>query len=65
LSCVGKGLWKLAKLSVMEGEGVALLEAIKLVVHKEYNYVEFESDSQSIVNAIYASRVGIAELYYH
>jgi ribonuclease HI len=49
----------------MEGEGVALLEAIKLVAHKEYNYVEFESDSQSIVNAIYASRVGIAELYYH
>jgi hypothetical protein len=37
------------------------LEAIKLAIHKGYNHVVFESDSQSLVNSIYANRVEISE----
>jgi ribonuclease HI len=40
---------------------VAILEAIKLATHKGYDQVVFDSDSQTLVNAIYAQRVGIFE----
>ncbi|PNX69957.1 hypothetical protein L195_g057004 [Trifolium pratense] len=34
--------------------GVALLESIKLAVQRGYDRVVFESDSQTLVNSIYA-----------
>ncbi|CAJ2639496.1 unnamed protein product [Trifolium pratense] len=48
--------WQQSTLSVIEGEVVALLEAIKLAVQRGYDRVVFESDSQTLVNSIYAAR---------
>jgi ribonuclease HI len=45
-------LWQIANLAVIEGESVALLEAIKLATLKGFDHVVFESDSQSLMNAI-------------
>ncbi|MCI29932.1 pentatricopeptide repeat-containing protein, partial [Trifolium medium] len=41
-----------SRMSIMEGEGVALLDAAQLAIHKGWNFVVFESDSQNLVNAI-------------
>jgi ribonuclease HI len=41
-----------SNMSILEGEGMALLDAVKLATLKGWNYVIFESDSQTLVNAI-------------
>jgi ribonuclease HI len=41
-----------AKMSTLEGESLALLDAVLLAHRKGFNYVIFESDSQTLVNAI-------------
>jgi ribonuclease HI len=48
-------------LSVLEGEAMALIEAMEEVVHRGYSYVIFESDSQLVVDAISSRQVGLSE----
>jgi ribonuclease HI len=48
-------------MSIMEGEGLALLEAIILITSQGLNNVIFESDSQSIVNVVNANFDGNSE----
>jgi ribonuclease HI len=52
-----------SQMSIMEGEGLALLEAIILITSQGLNNVIFESDSQSIVHAVNANLDGISEHY--
>jgi ribonuclease HI len=44
----------------MEGESIALLEALKVMEQRGYSHV-FESDSKSVVDAIYHFRGGNSE----
>jgi hypothetical protein len=53
--------WQQSKLSVIEGEGVTLFEAIKLAAQRRFDRVVFESDSQTLAKAIYAKRIGISK----
>ncbi|GAU33603.1 hypothetical protein TSUD_359830 [Trifolium subterraneum] len=39
-------------MSILEGESMALLDAVKLATQKGWNFIIFESDSQTLVNAI-------------
>jgi ribonuclease HI len=48
-------------LSVMEGEAIALLEAMEEVIHRGYSFVIFESDSKLVVDAITSKQVGVSE----
>jgi hypothetical protein len=50
-----------SQMSIMEGEGLALLEAIILITSQGLNNVIFESDSHSIVNAVNANFDGNCE----
>jgi hypothetical protein len=51
-----------ARFSIIEGEGVAMLEAVQLAIQKGWTRVVFESDSQSLVNAINSNVMGNSEL---
>ncbi|GAU22732.1 hypothetical protein TSUD_138570 [Trifolium subterraneum] len=47
--------------TTLEGEGMALLNAVQFAISQGWDYVIFESDSQSLVNAITSNKVGISE----
>jgi ribonuclease HI len=48
-------------LTVLEGEALALLEAIRLAVHHGWDHVAFESDSNTLVHSIAANNTGNSE----
>jgi hypothetical protein len=50
---------KASPLGVLEGEAMALIEAMEEVVYRGYSYVIFESDSQLVVDAISSRQVGV------
>jgi ribonuclease HI len=45
----------------VEGESIALLEALKVMDQRGYSHVIFESDSKSVVDAIHHFRGGNSE----
>jgi ribonuclease HI len=47
--------------SVLKGEALALLEAMKEAAQRGLTYVMFESDSKSVVEAIYSRQSGVSE----
>jgi ribonuclease HI len=47
--------------SVIEGEAMALMEAMEEVIHRGFPYVIFESDSKLVVDAIYSGQSGVSE----
>lgn len=53
--------WKRMKVSVLEGEVMALLEAIRFVSSKGWHNVIFESDSCTLVNSLLSQRRGVSE----
>jgi ribonuclease HI len=48
-------------LTVLEGEALALLEAVNLAVRNGWNCVVFESDSQTLVHSVVTNNDGISE----
>jgi ribonuclease HI len=48
-------------LNVLEGEAMALREAMKEVMHRGLSHVIFESDSKLVVDAISSKQAGISE----
>jgi ribonuclease HI len=53
--------WIDGSCSIVEGESIALLEALKVVRQRDYSHVVFESDSKSVVDAIHHFRGGNSE----
>jgi ribonuclease HI len=47
--------------SVLEGEAMALVEAMKEVIQRGLQYVVFESDSKTVVDAISSHQSGVSE----
>jgi hypothetical protein len=47
--------------TALEGEALALLEATKLAVHKGWDHVVFESDSQTLVHSTVNNNSGLSE----
>ncbi|KAK2456835.1 hypothetical protein QL285_004167 [Trifolium repens] len=47
--------------SVIEGEALALVEAMEEVIHRGFPYVIFESDSKLVVDAIHSRQSGVSE----
>jgi ribonuclease HI len=45
----------------VEGESIALLEALKVMSQRGYSHVIFETDSKNVVDAIYHFRGGVSE----
>jgi ribonuclease HI len=45
--------WLDRSCSIMEGESIALLQALKVMVQRGYSHVIFETDSKSVVDAIH------------
>ncbi|XP_045802481.1 uncharacterized protein LOC123896083 [Trifolium pratense] len=56
--------WINAKLSTIEGEGMAFLEAISFAVQNGWDKIIFESDSQILVESIHANQAGVSEFSY-
>jgi hypothetical protein len=50
--------WSQGICSIVEGEANALLEAMKEMEHKGFNYIIVETDSKNVADAICKSRVG-------
>jgi hypothetical protein len=48
-------------LSVLEGEALAIIEAMKEVIHRGLPFVIFESDSKLVVNVISSRQNGTSE----
>jgi ribonuclease HI len=48
-------------LNVLEGEALAILEAMEEMIHRGITFVIFESDSKLVVDAILSTHVGISE----
>jgi ribonuclease HI len=53
--------WIDGSCSIVEGESIALLEALKVMDQRGYSHVIFESDSKSVVDAIHHFRGGNSE----
>jgi len=51
------------KVSVLEGEAMAVLEAIRFVSSKGWHNVIFESDSCNLVNSLSSQCSGVSEFY--
>jgi ribonuclease HI len=47
--------------SILEGESIALIEALKVMEQRGYSHVVFETDSKCVVDAINHFRGGISE----
>jgi ribonuclease HI len=47
--------------SVLEGEAMALIEAMEKVIQRGFSYVIFESDSKMVVDAISSRQAGVSE----
>jgi ribonuclease HI len=56
--------WLEGNCSIVEGEYIALLEALKVVENRGISHVIFETDSKSVVDAIHHFRGGSFELSY-
>jgi hypothetical protein len=56
--------WLDGSCSIVEGESIALLEALKVMVQKGYSHVIFETDSKSVVDAIHHFRSGHSEFSF-
>jgi ribonuclease HI len=54
-------MWKDGICSIVEGESIAILEAMKVITQKGISNVIFETDSKSTVDAIHALRGGNSE----
>jgi ribonuclease HI len=54
-------VWMDGNFSIVEGESIALLEALKAIEHRGYSHVVFESDSKSVVDATHHFRGGNSE----
>jgi ribonuclease HI len=50
----------MASLSVLEGEAMALIEAMEEVIHRGLSFVIFESDSKLVVDAISSRQGGVS-----
>ncbi|WJX78361.1 hypothetical protein P8452_61592 [Trifolium repens] len=50
-----------ASLSVLEGEAMALIEAMEEVLHMGLSFVIFESDSKLVVDAISSRQAGVSD----
>jgi ribonuclease HI len=50
--------------SIVEGESLALLEALKVLNQRGYSHVIFETDSKSVVDAIHHRRGGCSEISF-
>jgi ribonuclease HI len=53
--------WFDGNCSIVEGESIALLEALKVINQRGYSHVVFESDSKNLVDAIHHLRGGNSE----
>ncbi|MCI23364.1 cytochrome P450, partial [Trifolium medium] len=53
--------WREGNCSIIEGEAIALLEAMREVEHRGITHVVFETDSKSVVDAIHNLRAGSSE----
>jgi ribonuclease HI len=53
--------WIDGSCSIVEGESIALLEALKVLSQRGYSHVIFETDSKSVVDAIHHIRGGVSE----
>jgi limonene-1,2-epoxide hydrolase len=53
--------WINTKLSTIEGEGMAFIEAIAFSMHNGWDRIIFESDSQILVDSIHANQVVVSE----
>ncbi|MCI12862.1 cytochrome P450, partial [Trifolium medium] len=58
---LGGSSWIFGKCSVIEGEAIALLEAMKELQHRGFNSVIFETDALNIENAIRHRHTGVSE----
>jgi ribonuclease HI len=56
--------WLEGNCSIVEGESIALLEALKNMENRGISHVIFETDSKSVVNAIHHFRGGSSEFSY-
>jgi ribonuclease HI len=56
--------WIDGSCSIVEGESIALLEALKVMEQKGYSHVIFETDSKCVVDAIYHFRSGSSEFSF-
>jgi ribonuclease HI len=56
--------WINGSSSIVEGESIALLEALKVIHERGYSHVIFETDSKSVVDAIHYSRGGCSEFNF-
>jgi ribonuclease HI len=56
--------WLDGSCSIVEGESIALLEALKVMVQRGYSHVIFETDSKSVVDAIHHFRSGHSEFSF-
>jgi ribonuclease HI len=63
-----RGCFKLAgsntmpsSFTVMEGEALALIEAMEEIICRGYTYVSFESDSKLVVDAITHRQTGVSD----
>ncbi|GAU33798.1 hypothetical protein TSUD_221360 [Trifolium subterraneum] len=54
--------WQQPVYSIVEGEAWALLHAMKEVIHRGFERVQFESDSKLLVDAIHSRRPAIQNL---
>jgi ribonuclease HI len=50
-----------ASLTVLEGEAMALIEAMEEVIHRGLSFVIFESDSKLVVDAISSCQAGVSD----
>jgi hypothetical protein len=60
--CIAAGTtWNEGKYSILEGEAVALLHALREMEHRRFSQVIFEMDSKNVVDAIQYFRGGNSE----
>jgi ribonuclease HI len=57
--------WIDGSCSIVEGESLALIEALKVMEQRGYSHVVFETDSKSVVDAIHHFRAGSSEFSFH
>jgi ribonuclease HI len=48
-------------LNILEGEAMAIIEAMEVMMEKGFSYVIFESDSKLVVDAISSRHDGLSE----
>jgi len=56
-------MWQQSQMTVLEGEAMALLEAIRFAEHNGWEKVVFESDSATVVTAVSSHHRGNSEFH--